>query len=333
LTKKLKPKPKVYDSRSDTAKWQRDRRIARFLTITIPLVILVVVVLIAFWGYNNYVASWNQSVTQIGNTTIDMDHYVKMLRYYDKTQTFEIDNEPSSFDVLNTIKERELVQQAAEREGIQVSEANITNTIENVITAELQNQGNVTQEEREEYYQRRLEWLKLSEKEYRTIIEKDLYYSKFRDHIKEQQVPEEAKHVDLYIVEFNTADQANETLGRFLGGNSTLVNAGNVTVTTDNETEIFDVQHIGWIPEGLYPEYDVAFTLYVGNVTTVESTLIEIADIDETMTMSSSHRATLAAEAYDAWHTQEEGRLNSLGQYKDFVNTEDIVWAVDKAKQ
>lgn len=343
MTKKLKPEPKPTESKRDTNKWQRDRNIARILTIIIPVIILIAIVLIAYWGYDTYYKVWRQSVTTVGNTTFNMDHYVKMLRYnhlmqvYDNdlAQIYKVDQEPATFFVLKQIKEQELVRQAAIRDGIQISEGNITDAIDSIIPAESQNGSNLTQEERQDYYKKMLKALKLSEKEYRTIIKNNLYYEKFWYALKEQNVANETKQVDLYAVTFDTVDQVNEALQQFRNGaNNTLANAGNVTVVIGNGTRTFQVQHIGWTPRGIHPAYDdVIFDLPTGNITTIEKTLLEVAAINDSMSVSTSDQYILAEAAYNNWKTSEEARLNALGYYKDYINVEDVNWAINKVKQ
>ena len=336
MAKKLKPKPKIIDNFDQYSKRQRDKRITRILQITIPLIIAIIVIMIAYWGYDNYVGVWRQSVTTVGNTTFDMDYYVKMLRYY-SLHDIDIDSERYNFTVLNEIKEKELVKQGAIRQGIEITSGNITNKIDAIITQSLNNLGlgNATQEDKERYHTGFLDLCKISDKEYRNIIEADLFRDEFREYLKEHSVPKETKYVQLYTVEFDTEDEAKDALNQFLEGNNTLANAGNVTILgASNETETFYVEGPIWIPQGIYTEYDeIVFNMNVGDITTINTTLIQVSDINETMSIMDDHEQILAQKAYEIWISEERARLNLLSQYKDYVSTDgtDWEWIIDKA--
>jgi len=302
--------------------------------LAISIAIAIAVIMVAVWSYNNYVTVWKQPVTTVGNTTFKMDYYVTMLRIFATTPAYDIESYNFPTDVLSEIKERELFRQVAPRYGIEITPGNITDTIIASMPTSLPEEGNLTRERREELYYEFIDRLKISDDEYRDIIKSDLLRQKLGKYVEEQYVPEETKHAHLFTVQLDTEDEARDALNLILEGNNTLANIGNITmINAANETRTYYTRDLGWLPPGISEYDDFAFSANIGNLTTIDSTLIELSDVNETMAIDDAYRPKLVNDAFISWLDSEKARYNSLEgeQYRDYIEREDMDWAVNKA--
>lgn len=311
MSRKLKPQPKLTVAKKQPPRWQRERNISLLIRVIIPLIIVVALGLVGYWGYDNYVAPWQRSVAKVNDTTIDMRYFVKMLRAYPR----------SPDELLSMIIRDELLRQGATKLGIEVSSEEITEKIENDLLAA---QGNATQPEidLDQHYKQVREQTGLSVAEYRQIVETELLFPRITGYLRDQIVPEEAKHIHLFTLERPSEEAALAALQGLQEGNATL----------EEELAAGD---LGWVPEGIYPEFDeVAFGLEAGNVTGPVSTfrddklvyaLVGVSEIAESMTLHDEYRETLAASEFEKW-LEEERNASTIGWYLD---QDKITWALD----
>lgn len=308
MSRKLKPQPKLTVAKKQPPRWQRERTISLLIRIIIPLIIVSALGLVGYWGYDNYVAPWQQAVAKVNDTTINMRYYVKMLRVYPQQ---------SPDEVLTTIMGNELIRQRATNLGIEVSPEEITETIENDLLAV---QGNATQPEidLDQHYKQVRKQTGLSVAEYREIRETELLSAKIREYLKDEKVPEEAKHIHPFILERPSEEEALEALVELQKGNATL----------EEELAAGD---LGWVPEGIYPpEFDeVAFGLGAGNVSEPIPTdqgyyIVKVSETAESRPVEDTHQEILAYVEFEKW-LQEEIEASIIEEYLD---QDKITWAV-----
>ena len=312
LSRKLKPQPKLTVAKKQPPRWQRERNISLLIRIIIPLIIVITLGLVGYWGYDNYVAPWQQTVAKVNDTTIDMRYFVKMLRY----EMFRADPQ-SPEQVLSTIMRDELIRQGATKLGIEVSPEEITERIKEGLLA---GQGNATQPEidLEQYYKQVKDQTGLSETEYRKIVETELLIPEIREYLKEQRVPSEAKQIRLFALERPSEEEALEASVELQKGNATL------------EAELA-AGDLGWVPEGIYLQFDeVAFGLSAGNVSEPILTdqgyyIIKVSEIDESRPVEDAYHEILADREFENWF-QEERDASIIEEY---LNQDKITWAVN----
>jgi len=232
LSRKLKPEPKLSVAKRQPPRWQHERNLVVFAWIIIPLTILLAVGLVGYWGYNNYVAVWHQPVVQIdrtvlgnetgnqtilGNKTIvRMDYYVKMLRFYTVNSGNQSDTTSLPYQTVSQIETDELTRRAALNLGTQVTPGNITQEINDSIRSSVG--GNLTEAELNEIYQGWLNSVRLSDAEYRQVVEANLLREKLREYFKDQKIPTETKQVHLYAILVSNEGNATEVLNRLQNG-------------------------------------------------------------------------------------------------------------------
>jgi hypothetical protein len=362
LSRKLRPDPKVSGAKKTPGKWQREQQVARILRIVIPLAIALVVILVGVWGYDNYVGAWSQRVAQVNDTSINMSHFVKMLRLYRTTEPAIVD----PWEVLRVIEENELIRQEATGLGLTVSPEDVTAEIARSFAALLENieilepdsvtvvvgndssanTGNGTSdidiigpaptptedpssspEEIGDSYRLRLERLRLSDAEYRRVVETSLLSEALRENFARERTPEEAEHVYLHMLPLSTEEAANDVLDRLEGGEDFAALAGELSIVEEIKEAGGDV---GWVPRGVFVQMDqVAFGLPVGNVSDPIPTsegyyLLKVSGKSESMPVIDEYRSLLGDGVFVDW-LQEQRQANVV----EYLSQSNIEWALD----
>ena len=350
MSRKLKPEPKLSVAKRQPPRWQHERNLVVFAWIIIPLTILLAVGLVGYWGYNNYVAVWHQPVVQIdrtvlgnetgnqtilGNKTIvRMDYYVKMLRFYTVNSGNQSDTTSLPYQTVSQIETDELTRRAALNLGTQVTPGNITQEINDSIRSSVG--GNLTEAELNEIYQEWLNSVRLSDAEYRQVVEANLLREKLREYFKDQKIPTETKQVHLYAILVSNEGNATEVLNRLQNGEDFATLAQELS--TDEASKQYGGD-LGWLPRGILSYYidpqldQAAFSLESGNVsepiqTTRGYYVIKVAEIDENRPVEDAYREILAASELDKWLNE----LWTASNIKNYLDQDKIDWAMARIK-
>lgn len=359
MSKKLKPEPKLSVAKRQPPRWQRERNMVLIIWIVIPLIIVMALGLVGFWGYNTYVGVWTQPIVEIGNETIgnatagnvttgnvtvlDMRYFVKMLRfYYILNSQGNIDATTFPSQVLHQVENDELVRQAAPRLSIQVSPDEITEKINNNLISAARGGGNSTgnitgsvtlpETDLGKIYQQWLNYIRLSNSEYRQVVEASLLTQKLSDQIT-QSVPTEAKQVHVYAIKVDNAGNATEVENKLQNGEDFATLA--TEYSTDETTKQYGGD-LGWVPEGILsiaidPQLDqAAFSLPEGNVskpivTTNGYYIIKVAEIDNNKTIDDQYREMLASNEYSNWFTEQR----NVVKIKEYLDETKATWAMN----
>ncbi len=344
MSRKLRPEPKLSVAKRQPPRWQRERNLALVVWILIPLIIASVLGLVGYWAYDTYAAPWHHTVvvidqtvlgnetgnqTIIGNKTIvRMDYYVKMLRLYKLNSGNQSDTTLLPYQTLNQIVTDELTRRAASNLGIQVAPGNITQEIYDSIRYSVG--GNLTEAEVIEIYEGWLDRVRLSDSEYRQVLEAIMLRDALREYFKEKKVPKETEQLHLYAIVVANEGNATEVRNKLLnGGNfSALVQEYSI-----DETLKLYGGDLGWVPRGLLnPEIDaVAFTLGIGNISEPIETsqgyyVIQVAEIDENRPIEDTYREILASNELENWLNQ----LREATIIKIYLTQSKIDWAMER---
>jgi len=354
LSRKLKPKPKLSVAKRQPPRWQHERNMVLIVWIVIPLAIALALGLVGYWSYDTYVAAWTQPVVKIGNETIgnatagnvtkgnvtvlDMRYFVKMLRFYSLVSTGNISSTSFPYQALQWVEDDELVRQAAPGLGIQVTPDEVTEKINNDLISSAGGGGNTTgnitgnitlpQTDLGKMYQQWLNYVRLSDSEYRHYVEATLLTQKLSDQIT-QSVPTEAKQVHVYAILVDTEGNATEVENRLKNGEDFATLAAEVS--TDETTKQYGGD-LGWLPQGiLLPELDqAAFSLAAGNVSDpIKSTngyyIIKVAAIED-RPVDEQYREMLASTAFTNWFKEQR----NVVEIKDYYLTQaKATWAMN----
>lgn len=354
MSRKLKPKPKLSVAKRQPPKWQHERNMVLIVWIIIPLTIALALGLVGYWGYNTYVAAWTQPIVKIGNetivdettgnvvrgnvTTVDMRSYVKMLRYNYLLSNGNISSDTFPSEVLQQIESDELMRRGALSLVIYVSPDEVTAKINNDLISSAGGGGNSTgnitgnitlpQSDLGKFYQQTLDYIRLSDSEFRYVIESNLIQQKISDYFT-QSAPTEGKQVHVHVIKVDNEGNATEV-------ENLLKNGGNFTAIAEEystaETAKQDGGDVGWVPQGvLFPELDqAAFSLAAGNVSgiivrTDGYYIVKVSEIEENRPIDDYYREILASNAYNNWFTEQR----NVTQIREYLNQTKATWAMN----
>jgi len=359
LSKKLKPEPKLSVAKRQPPRWQRERNMVLIIWIVIPLIIVMALGLVGFWGYNTYVGVWTQPIVEIGNETIgnatagnvttgnvtvlDMRYFVKMLRfYYILNSQGNIDATSFPYQILQQVENNELVRQAAPGLGIQVSPDEVTEEINNGLISSAAGEGNTTgnitgnitlpQTDLGKMYQQWLNYIRLSNSEYRQVVEASILTQKLSDQFK-QNVPTEAKQVHVYAIQVDNEGNATEVENRLQNGEDFATLAAEYS--TDETTKEYGGD-LGWVPEGILSiaidlQVDqAAFSLSAGNVSQPIQTsngyyVIKVAEIDDNRPIDDQYREMLASNELNNWFEKQR----NTNEIREYLTQTKATWAMN----
>jgi parvulin-like peptidyl-prolyl isomerase len=353
LSRKLKPEPKLSAARRPPPRWQQERNLTLFIWLVIPLIILAALGLVGYWGYDTYVGVWNQPIVKIGNDTVtdpatgnvikgnvtvlDMRYFVKMLRLYSLTSQ---GNTSSSFpyQILQQLENDELVRQAAPALGIKVTPDEVTAKINSDLSASAGGGGNATgnvtgsitlpQTDLGKLYQRWLNYVRLSDSEYRQVVEATLLTQKLNDQIT-QSIPTEGKQVHVWAIKVDNEGNATAVENLLKSGEDFATVASQYSTDTTTKQSGGD---LGWLPQGiLIPELDqAAFSLAEGNVsepivTTNGYYIVKVTGIDNNKPIDQQYRQMLASTKFNDWFTEQR----VIVKIREYLNQTKATWAMN----
>lgn len=330
MSRKIRPKPKLSVAKGQAPDWQRQRKISLILWVIIPLIIVLIFGLTGWWAYDTYVAPWGKVVARANETSYDMNYYVKMFRFYSIGVGGQIDRVSFPYQVLQIMEDNALTRQGASAFDIVINPDEITESLNNQLMTPEEAKGNATPTD-EELADRYKEWLnviKMSDKEYRQLIEVDIIRQKITEHLKENNVPLETEQIHLHAILLEEEETANEIYTQLQDGGNFSALAEEFSTLEGISTTGGDA---GWIPRGIYTTIDdVAFGLAIGNVTEPISTtegyyILEVSDKEESRPVDSDYRDVLANREFQSW--LEEQRAAS--DIREYLDADDIDWAVD----
>jgi hypothetical protein len=287
---------------------------------------------------------WQQPIATINNTTISMDYFIKVLRFYSLTSRGNISSPTFPYQVLKWIENDELIGQAAPGLGINVNPDEIVTKINDdmipIAGGGWNSKGNITgsitllQSDIGKTYQQWLNYVRLSDSEYRYLVEADILRQKIIDYFT-QSVPTEAKQVHIYAIKLDNEGSATEVENRLQNGDNFATVAAEFS--TDETTKQFGGD-LGWLPMGILsfavgPQLDqVAFSLAAGNVSgIIVSTdgsyyIIKVAEIDNNRPIDKYNREDLASIAFSNWLMEQR----KVVEIKEYLDQTTATWAMNQ---
>jgi parvulin-like peptidyl-prolyl isomerase len=206
-----------------------------------------------------------------------------------------------SDSVLDELIDAELIRQKAEELGVTVTADEVESTIDEDIrqaftlpaqqtitdTEQVLTPTPIPQDQVDELYRSALDGMGLSNKEFRTIVQRGLLYTKLQDHLADE-VPTTGLVAHVQLIQTDTAKEAQEVLYRVESGEDWAVVA--TEVSTDTQT-METGGDWGWVTPGqLTTRYgeeldNYVFSLPVGEVGQVQSNeqffVVQVLERDE----------------------------------------------------
>ena len=270
---------------------------------------------------------------QLQRSTLDPDQDQFLVDYMDQllSQLWWESSQVDGESFLDQLIQGELIRQAAEEQGIAVSDEEMDQLIEEsfgyyteqptpapastteLITATAEITPTVTptpmtRARFEELYRDYLSTLQegagLSEEEYREILRAELLRAKMEEFVG-QQVPASELHIRARHILVETEEEAETLLERLADGEDFAALAEELSQDPASAEQGGD---LGWFPRGqMVPEFDeVAFSLSPGEISDlVDSSfgfhIIMVEEGDEDRELDSVMLAQRRTEAFQAW--------------------------------
>lgn len=332
MSRKLKPKPKLGAARrKQPPRWQRERNVSLIIWAIVPVIIVTVLGLVGYWGYDNYVAAWKQPVLQVNNATFNMDYYVKMLRFYSRTQSTTSGQPPSPSQVLAAIEDGELIRQGAPALGIQATQDEITQAVRGNLGLPAGSNTTEPGDDFDERYQLFLDSVGLSDQDYRGLAATAVLGDKLTQYFQDNSVPTEAEQIHLHMIVVADEQAAQQALDRIRQGEDFAAMSEEYSTIEELRQAAGDC---GWVPRGIYSEVDdVAFTIALGNVSEPVRTengysLLEVSEKADSMPIDDAYREILANNEMKSW-LNEQRNASDIKRYLDQAK---ITWAMNQIK-
>jgi parvulin-like peptidyl-prolyl isomerase len=216
LSKKLKVEGSTRraEPKRRPSRWEREKKRRIILEIIILVVIVGVVAAGVVVAYDQYIKPWHQPIVRVNDRVFDMNYFVKMLRLWGGGQDYI----QSAQSVVEVIQYHELLRQAAEEFGIEVSDNEIEDKIKSYLSFDPAN------ESEQDFNQRVDEALKgagLSRADFEEMfIEPMLLETKLREYIGYQKYPQDEalQHVQVKALLLGTEEEALEAEAKWVGG-------------------------------------------------------------------------------------------------------------------
>lgn len=306
MTKKKIEKPRREVTRRQLSHWQQQKRRQRLIfTIGIVVVTFVLVTVGAGWYLGEHQPR-QQVVIKVNETEFKMDYFVKMLQYYGQGYNAGfiigiID------DVVKNIQQNELIRQKAETLGVEISDDEVDNELE----------------ERD---------FPLSN-DYRDLVRIEMIMSELIDSYFDQQVPLYAEQKHIMAMFLESENQATEVSNRLADGGDFGDLAEEFSLESVSQNGSGD---LGWQPRGIIPliigtavPEDYAFNAVVGELseplydeTLVKSLgywLIEILEVEDEEPQEAHIRVILLPSEEEALRIKAS--LDTGGDFAELAAT------------
>ncbi len=222
MTKKRVEKPHREYTRRQLARWQRQKRIQRIITIAGALVIAAVLgIVLTGWYLGDYQPR-HQTIVRVNETEFDMDYFVKMLSFYGQgTSSAYL---PLIADnVVETIQQDELIRQETLKLGITVSQDEVDEKLK--------------------------EYDPPLGKDYRDIARAEMLVGKLFDEHFEKEVPLSTAQRHVLAMYLESQSQAAEVREKLSAGEYFPWHASQLSLEAISRENNGD---LGWHPEEIF---------------------------------------------------------------------------------
>lgn len=301
--------------------------------------LLLIVAIPAYTYYQTYIAPLEEIVVRVNDTRFNLGDYTKRLRYLEMEGAItgiKVDYSIDPFRLLQDLQSSELIRQASPRLGVTMSEAEVDQALKERLNALPKEGEQVTPEELErtfrENYRQRLAQLKLSDAEYRRIVEEGVRKDKMREllSVRVPAVAEQVRVLGLKVEDPNAAEKVQKRLekGEDLGALAR-------ELSTDPETKD-NRGDLGWVPRrAMDTQFDqVVFATPVGGTTQpffLERGfwIVKVLEHADARRVEGAAREKLKDRALQDWLLEEQ----KANQVESFFDSERYALVVDKARE
>ena len=297
-------------SRKPKAGWDEERR-SQILVIGLGVAVLIVVALIAVFGYyQTKVRPKGETVLKVGSRSFSLDYFERRLRYDIRQGSSSYASNPTQAPtvLLNEIETEELMRQGAPEKGVDLSDT--------AIDAEIRTQESVPATADRNtfaaFYREAVRSSGLTTQGYRDVIAGSIAKNALQT-LFQQEAPATADQVRFRIIVLSTETAAQDALQRIKNGEDFAAVAQQVSEDTASKDTGGEQD---WTPRGLLdPALDeVLFSLEVGQTSDVISgtSALFIVQVEERQAQretTDTQKPLLANQAQYQWLTQLKDRV------------------------
>jgi len=236
------------------ARWQREKRRQRITFLSGVIIIAVVLAIIIGGVVATRSSDWLSKVkADSGTVTIRKADYadeLKLLFAIGRYNSSTITNEAP----LKAIEESLIIEDGAKEAGLSVTEDEVTDIIRNSSNTD---NGSITDADFQEQYQAMLDYLGISDTEYREVISSQLLYNKLTQYYIDL-IPPSGEQASVETIVVYNESTAFELCQEWRGG-------GNFETLSE---KYGNLSSYGWLIKGTQEEAfdNTAFSIEIGNV-------------------------------------------------------------------
>lgn len=262
--------PTRTDRRREYTRIQRDLRRRRFAFALIGVFMLVIVGILLAGYVIIFVRPPQQLVVRVNDIEYTRGDMVKLLRVRQKsleTTGQRLDLSTDVFEALQLLVENEIIAQSAPALGITVTNAELDFSIRaqlDPIGATAGTSDPQRDRDFKERYGGFLNLSRISEEEHRQIVRRALLRERMRQYIGDS-VPSVAEQAHVYRFTVAPSDEIDIIFTKFKDVTQGSKDPALLSAAFDNTSREFSREtrerirrggDLGWIPEGIIPEYD-----------------------------------------------------------------------------
>ncbi len=212
-------------------------------------VIIVILIVVGVFYYQEYEAPYRITVITVDDTSINMRYFLK------RAELAGAD----PFTILDVLTREQLIKLKAPQYVGEVTPEDIDQALREIARGESET---ISDSEFKEWYRQQLNETPLSDSEFREYVATSLLAARLHQYLAER-VPTVAEQVHLHAMILETYEDAEEVRARWEAGEDFADLAREVSLDEESGGEGGD---IGWWPRGINPWFDQGFSLSVGEV-------------------------------------------------------------------
>ena len=344
-------RPSAEETRQQSARLHEERRRQRLAITVGSMLILAIIAIVAVGYYREFYEpprAFAGNIRGVEFTMGDLVERIQVLQGINRYQGGFVDLSVVPFQYLQDMLNNEILRQAAPGLGLAVTEDAIEETLKRQFYPPAQAGEEVDTAQLDRLYDNNftefLTQIRLSESEYRTLIEERLLQTRLTL-LLGQDIPDTPEQVEVEWIRIDI-DNAR-------------VEPGEVRTRLDSEdffAVAFEVNtsagfansqgYVGWVPQGAFPDLDAVLfgdterevePLEVGAISDPQFTqdgayIIHKISGPEERELDPLMRAKLSIELVDKWQNEQLTLGSTGGWVKINFNSERYAWVADQIR-
>lgn len=332
------------EARRESSKAARERQHQRLAFAIGGALILVVVAVLAFGIYQEYYKPPRVWAGSVRNVEFTMGELVKRIRVQ-QGLTGQVNLSTDPFDYLRTLLDTEILRQASPGLGITLTDEDIEAAVKAQFYPEVEPGQEVDPGQLDleyaETYQIFLDRTRLSDDEYRIIVEEQLALTWLRILLSQSiDDPQEQVEVAWIRLDRESSISAEEVMDRLeIQDFATVANDVGIPLGYADANG-----YVGWVPRQAFPDLDQLLygdeekgrePLAVGEISNPEITvdgiyIIQLLSDPEEQEISETMGTKLSAELVLEWQDQQQAQGSEAGWLKMNFNSKWYDWVADQ---